>query len=73
MKRAMTKKQEQQVKEKVSFKELFKGKKLNKFGEYLLKGEFIEMEYVDMRAVMRRVLFCIPVISLYFCIDTVKE
>ena len=27
----------------------------------------------DMRAVMRRVLFCIPVISLYFCIDTVKE
>lgn len=53
MKRAMEKKQEQQVKEKVSFKELFKRKKLNKFGEYLLKGEFLEMEYVDMRAVMR--------------------
>lgn len=53
MRRAMTKKQKQQAKEKVSFKELFKGKKLNKFGEYLLKGEFLEMEYVDMRAVMR--------------------
>lgn len=53
MEKKNAKKESGKGKKKCTYRDALRGRKLNKIGEYLLTHDPIEVEYADMRAIMK--------------------